>query len=110
MKLELKEGWWVQTELKCVEGWVSIQTEYWRSNGDGIDFTYNEKLGLASDDNQTDFEVGLKNQDWFLNEEAQGIVADADCRFDGQNIIKEIKSVDDLYVFGKALYEIDQLF
>lgn len=25
--LELKEGWWIQTGLKCVD-WVSIQTEY----------------------------------------------------------------------------------
>ena len=109
--MELKEGWRVHTEQECVDDWVSIQTEYWRSNGDGITFTYNEKLGLASDDGETEFEVGdLKDKHWLENEEVQGIMDNADCYMDVYVIEKEIKSVDDLYAFGKALWEIDQLF
>jgi len=107
---ELKEGWRIQTELKCLKGWVSIQTEYLRGNGDAITFTYNEKYGIASDDYETDDAAGLRNQDWFMDEEAQGITDNSDCSWDGIQIIKEIKSVDDLYTFGKTLYEIDQLF
>mgnify|MGYP001604807532 CR=1 FL=1 len=110
--MELKDGWRVQTELKCVEGWVSIHTEYWRRNGDGITFTYSEENGFASDDSDTDFEVGdLRNPAWYKDEKVIQILKDSGIKFDDfDGLVKDIQSVDDLYIFGKALYEIDQLF
>jgi hypothetical protein len=113
--LELKEGWRVQTELKCIEGWVSIQTEYWRGNGDAIGFTYNEKEGIASDDSETEFEVGTcKDSDWHKDKRVKAILEDNKIGFDyvdsRNELSKEINSVGDLYTFGKVLWEIDQLF
>ncbi len=109
-------GWRVQTELKCVDGWVSISTQYWRKNGDGITFTYNEKEGIASDDGETEFEIGTcKDKNWLIDPRVNWIMENAliIIKTDNSDYItleKEIKSVDDLYNFGKALYKIDKLF
>jgi len=112
---ELKNGWQVRTE-GVILGWFDIQTEYWRGNRDAINFTYNEKEGIASDDSETEFEVGTcHDPNWFIDPRVNRILKNALIIIkrdedDSITLEKKIKSIDDLYVFGKALYKIDQLF